>query len=109
MIRDGDRNTTYYHTSTIIRRKRNRIEFLKNSDDTWCSDPNQMRSLIVNHFKSLFSAPVASQSSSKTLMDCFPEISTEALQWIQEDYTCAEVMNALKAMGPLKAPGPDGF
>ncbi|KAG7543761.1 Ribonuclease H-like superfamily [Arabidopsis thaliana x Arabidopsis arenosa] len=30
----GDRNTTYFHTSTIIRRRRNRIESLKGDDSS---------------------------------------------------------------------------
>ncbi|GKD65668.1 hypothetical protein Tco_1307776 [Tanacetum coccineum] len=34
-LRDGDRNTNYFHTSTIIRRKFNRIEALKNDADEW--------------------------------------------------------------------------
>ena len=31
----GDRNTKYYHTSTIVRRKRNKIEMLKDEDGRW--------------------------------------------------------------------------
>ena len=31
----GDRNTKYFHTSTIIRRCRNRIEALKDNEDRW--------------------------------------------------------------------------
>ena len=33
-IRDGDRNTKYFHTSTIIRRRMNRIDAIKTSDET---------------------------------------------------------------------------
>lgn len=33
----GDRNTTYFHTSTIIRRRRNRIEMLQNDAGLWIS------------------------------------------------------------------------
>ncbi|XP_010687131.1 uncharacterized protein LOC104901277 [Beta vulgaris subsp. vulgaris] len=32
-IRDGDRNTRYFHLSTLIRRRRNRIETLKDESD----------------------------------------------------------------------------
>jgi len=37
-IRDGDRNTKYFHTSTITRRRFNRIDTLKDSEDMWCTD-----------------------------------------------------------------------
>jgi len=38
----GDRNTTYFHTSTVIRRRRNRIEMLKNNEDQWVSDSREL-------------------------------------------------------------------
>ncbi|KAL8167793.1 hypothetical protein V2J09_009292 [Rumex salicifolius] len=34
-IRLGDRDTSYFHTSTVIRRRRNRVEFLKNDHGHW--------------------------------------------------------------------------
>ncbi|KAJ8445993.1 hypothetical protein Cgig2_021825 [Carnegiea gigantea] len=46
VIRDGNRNTTYYHTSTIIRRRFNCIETLKGPDGTWHSDPIQVQNLV---------------------------------------------------------------
>lgn len=35
----GDRNTSFFHTSTVIRRRRNRIETLRNEEGVWLSDP----------------------------------------------------------------------
>lgn len=34
----GDRNTRYFHTQTMIRRKRNRIHRLHLPNGEWCSD-----------------------------------------------------------------------
>ncbi|XP_021730835.1 uncharacterized protein LOC110697764 [Chenopodium quinoa] len=42
-ICDGDRNTRFFHLSTIIRRRRNRIETLKDSNDEWVTDPTQVK------------------------------------------------------------------
>ncbi|KAJ8452651.1 hypothetical protein Cgig2_004987 [Carnegiea gigantea] len=40
-IRNGDRNTHYFHRSVIIRRKFNRIEALQNDDREWVTEPDE--------------------------------------------------------------------
>lgn len=34
-INDGDRNTRYFHLSTVIRRRRNKIETLQDEYGEW--------------------------------------------------------------------------
>ncbi|CAA7029675.1 unnamed protein product [Microthlaspi erraticum] len=45
----GDRNTRFFHTSTVIRRQRNRIEMLKRSDGSWITDSAEME-LLAREF-----------------------------------------------------------
>lgn len=40
-IQFGDKNTKLFHTTTIIRRRRNQIVALKREDDTWCNDQDE--------------------------------------------------------------------
>ncbi|XP_021729754.1 uncharacterized protein LOC110696708 [Chenopodium quinoa] len=49
-IPDGDRNTRYFHLSTIMRRRRNRIETLQDGDGNWIQCPNRVKSMVVNFF-----------------------------------------------------------
>lgn len=51
----GDRNTSYFHTSTIIRRRRNRVEMLKNDEGGWISEPKELENLAVSYYKRLYS------------------------------------------------------
>ncbi|XP_019087314.1 PREDICTED: uncharacterized protein LOC109127232 [Camelina sativa] len=51
----GDRNTTYFHTSTIVRRRRNHIEMLKKDDGVWVSDSSEFETLAVGYYKKLYS------------------------------------------------------
>ncbi|XP_021671097.2 uncharacterized protein LOC110657961 [Hevea brasiliensis] len=37
-IQGGDRNTAYFHMKTVCRRRRNRVEMLKNGDGVWVED-----------------------------------------------------------------------
>ncbi|XP_061371034.1 uncharacterized protein LOC133313656 [Gastrolobium bilobum] len=53
-IANGDRNTTFYHT-TIIRRARNRISELKNDQGYMVKEESELILLIHSFFKKLFS------------------------------------------------------
>ena len=55
-IRDGDRNTHYFHLSTIIRRKSNRTEALQDSSGTWITGPT-----ALSHFCLLYTSDAADE------------------------------------------------
>ncbi|XP_074303688.1 uncharacterized protein LOC141638174 [Silene latifolia] len=46
-IKDGDRNTSYFYVSTLVRRWRNRITTLKNEAGEWMENPNDIKSLVI--------------------------------------------------------------
>ena len=50
----GDKNTKYFHASTIVRRQRNRILCLKNKEGNWVNSENQLGLVINGNFKDLF-------------------------------------------------------
>ena len=50
----GDKNTKFYHASTIVRRCRNKIESLKNANREWVMDPIMPKNLIQDNYKNLF-------------------------------------------------------
>lgn len=52
-IQEGDRNTNYYHRSTVIRRNRGRVQALK-IEGEWVSDPIILANHVNNHFSQLF-------------------------------------------------------
>lgn len=51
----GDRNTKYFHTSTVIRRRRNRIEALKDDEGRWIHDSKELEKMAVAYYKRLYS------------------------------------------------------
>lgn len=66
-----------------------------------------LKDLVVDFFTSLFSSnPEAGGVFAKGM---FPPLEKDARQRLDELYTIEEVSKALKGMGPLKAPRPDGF
>ncbi|CAN1120799.1 hypothetical protein LINPERHAP2_LOCUS413 [Linum perenne] len=55
-IKDGDRNTKFFHLSTLCRRKANWIQGLKLDDGSWSYDDAELKKMAVAYFENLFKA-----------------------------------------------------
>ncbi|KAL8143992.1 hypothetical protein V2J09_017024 [Rumex salicifolius] len=76
-LKDGDRNTKFFHTSTLIRRKANRVVALKREDSSWIFQKEELEDHVVGFFADLYHLPME---------DCFPiEIGREVGFEITED------------------------
>ena len=67
-LRDGDRNTKLFHLSTIIRRRHNAIDAIRNDAGGWILDKKEIGQHIREKFKVLFteeeiSCPLTSTTS----------------------------------------------
>jgi len=107
-IRDGDRNTKYFHISTIIRRRLNRIEALQHEDGHWITSSVEVQKHVVDFFSSLYT-----ESTPHPQIDLpsglFPQPPEDKLTKLYKPYSPEEIVLALRSMDPYKAPGPDGF
>lgn len=71
-ISNGDRNTSFFHMSTIRRRWRNTITTIKDDSGHWVHDKSQVKHLFVNFFTKLFTEE--GESDLKAVpQDIFPE------------------------------------
>ncbi|GKA76429.1 hypothetical protein Tco_0782890 [Tanacetum coccineum] len=108
-LRDGDRNTTYFHTSTIIRRKFNRIEALKNDADEWILDQDELKNMMVSFFRNLYSITEEPPYNMELPIKYFPPITTSDFEKLTRPFTVNDINEVIFSMGSYKAPGPDGF
>uniref|UniRef100_A0A2N9ET81 Reverse transcriptase domain-containing protein n=2 Tax=Fagus sylvatica TaxID=28930 RepID=A0A2N9ET81_FAGSY len=53
-LREGDRNSKFFHLSTLIRRRCNRINEIKLEDGTWLFGREAIGNYFTNHFKSIY-------------------------------------------------------
>jgi len=53
-IKYGDRNTRFYHLSTIVRRHANRIEALQDTHGNWVWEIEDIKSMVREFFLSLY-------------------------------------------------------
>ncbi|XP_074265314.1 uncharacterized protein LOC141587744 [Silene latifolia] len=108
-IHDGDRNTSYFHVSTLVRRWKNRINALKNDEGEWVENCDEVKSLIVEYYKKLYTEEENGEAIADIPYDIFQEFSNEHWDWLNRYYSHAEIERAIFDMGSLKASGPDGF
>lgn len=51
-----DRNTKFFHLSTLVRRRENRSEVLQAVDGYWAVDPVMLKEMDLEYYKSLYKA-----------------------------------------------------
>ncbi|KAF8390857.1 hypothetical protein HHK36_023156 [Tetracentron sinense] len=95
-LKYGDRNTKFFHTSTLIRRRRNKIEALKGDDGTWSTDPCQLKQMAIYYFQQLYSAAQA-EPPQCSLISHFPALSVEELDALNAPLRSIEIKHATKA------------
>jgi exonuclease III len=105
----GDRNTAFFHLSTICRRHRNKIWCLKNSEGSWCHSTPDIKNLIRNHFVKIYTSEEISPPISTSNPNLFSSLSDNTCSLLTTPPTRADIEAAIRSFKPLKAPGPDGF
>lgn len=53
-LREGDKNSSYFHAATAERRKRNRIDHLITAEGVECRSENEIAGEIARYFEILF-------------------------------------------------------
>lgn len=108
-LRDGDRNTSYYHTKTNIRRRRSRVKSLKNDNNLWVENDEEVKAMVNEFFKGLFREEEVERHRTAGQPHSWPLVSSEEWQQVCRAVTPEEIKAAMLSIGGLKAPGSDGF
>jgi hypothetical protein len=66
-VKFGDKNTSFFHAQTIIRRKRNRIHRLQLPNGLWSSDTSILQEEAQSFFKTFFAAPIITMTAPSLL------------------------------------------
>lgn len=107
-LKEGDRNTRFFHNKAKWRAKKNRISKLRGPDGTVVKSTHEMEKIATDYFKDMFTAdPCIDQSRVSRLFQ--EKVSPEMNVDLCKDFTEQEIADALFQIGPIKAPGPDGF
>lgn len=106
-ITEGDRNTKFFHVSTIVHRKRNKIEKIKIKGN-WSDDSEAIFNHINSYYNSLFSSTIQGEGLDSDF-PTGPSLTNRDNNLLTGPISWYEVRKVIFGMKPLKAPGPDGF
>ncbi|BFG37609.1 hypothetical protein CerSpe_238830 [Prunus speciosa] len=105
---EGDSNTSYFHQSTIQRRRQNKIARIKDHEGRWVDNPKKIRHTIEAHFKELFTT--SGNRDWSEAIDCVPSVVTDEMNIVlTSPVTEQEVKEVASQMGGMRAPRLDGF
>eukprot|EP00253_Pinus_taeda_P015705 PITA_15705 len=110
-LREGERNTKFFHKEMVQHRQRNRIFSIKNQEGQRVIQHEEIEKVMVNHFKDILREPQTNRA------DAIAKISTEIPNVVTRDQNLAlmrkitmeEVEDIVRNMKRNKAPGPDGY
>ena len=107
-LKDGDRNSKFFHISSIIRRRKNNIDAIKGDNGEWIVNLSEIREFVVSKFQHLFSEePPTYLEDLDNLIPAV--ISAEENSNLCRTPTPLEIKEVLFNMQGLKSPGPDGL
>ena len=107
-LKDGDRNSKFFHMSTVIRRRKNSIDTIRGDDGEWIVKISEIREFAVQKFNHLFTSDTVSFPSD------LDNLITPAITDLENSSLCLipspiEIRDAMFSMHSLKSPGPDGL
>ena len=96
----------FFHTFTLIKRRRNAIDFLKLSSGAWSFERQEIGNCFTSHFRNVFisSVPILDEDLLSLFDNC---ISAEENATICATPLEQEIFSALSDIGSTKAPGLD--
>ncbi|XP_073360138.1 uncharacterized protein [Aegilops tauschii subsp. strangulata] len=107
-LREGDRNTQFFHRKAVWRARKNRIKALIDEAGVTYRDHGSMAAMATAYFSKLFTAD--SSLCADPVIDLIQTRVTDSMNdGLCTDFSDKEIVDALFQIGPLKAPGPDGF
>jgi hypothetical protein len=107
-LKEGDRNSRFFHVSTLVRRRRNHIEAIKSDQGDWLREWSEISQDFNTNFQDLYSEESATfpEDLDGLVQNCITDQENEQICRIP---TREEIKTTIFEMHPCKAPGPDGL
>ncbi|XP_061343725.1 uncharacterized protein LOC133289741 [Gastrolobium bilobum] len=107
-LKYGDKNSKFFHSSTVSRRRHNRIVTLKNEQGKWVSDTKELVDMAVAYYQQLFKGEDEIEEVFP-ILNAFPNLRLEETRVLSAMPDKEEIRRTIFRMGKFMAPGPDGL
>ena len=105
-LKEGDRNTRFFHTVATNKRRKNSIESIDvNGEES--GDPEIIKREAISYFKKIFKEDNHNRPTFKGLN--FKQLSRDQASSLILPFSNEEIDEAVSSCAADKAPGPDGF
>eukprot|EP00253_Pinus_taeda_P005412 PITA_05412 len=110
-LKEGEKNTKFFHRSTIQRRMRNNISQIINEQGEKMETQEEIEHEFIQHFKEMSKEPNINRTAAiEEITQHIPHlISEEQNSLLLKPISMQEVETAAFSLKVGKAPGPDGF
>ena len=110
-LREGDRNTSFFHKSTVQHRQQNQINRLKERDGTILEEQRPIEQELIWYFSDLLSkSEDEDQRNRRNITEHIPKLVTQDHNFIlMRPIKWEKVEEVVLQMEKGTAPGPDGF
>jgi hypothetical protein len=110
-LKEGERNTKFFHRSTIARRSHNKILKIRDQDGIERESHQDIENTLVKHFQEIAKEPNLDRTEAiQRIVRHIPKLVTEEHNVnLCKPISKEEVDQVIQEMPNGKAPGPDGF
>ncbi|KAG6683712.1 hypothetical protein I3842_12G027600 [Carya illinoinensis] len=107
-LKEGDRNSRYFHKCATQRRQWNAIRVVGNETGQVARNQEEISSLFQEYYQNLFESSNP-RNIEDILRDIEPGVTIDMNRQLVKECSFDEVKQAVFEMDPMSAPGPDGF
>uniref|UniRef100_A0A803PQY4 Reverse transcriptase domain-containing protein n=1 Tax=Cannabis sativa TaxID=3483 RepID=A0A803PQY4_CANSA len=109
-IKNGDSNTSVFHSSIKERTRHNRILSIVNAQGERVDDQEKITKAFLHYYKELLgTSMIGRQRVKNSVMKEGPLITTTHAETLMTDFSKEEIKAAMFSIPRVKSPGPDGY
>ena len=94
-LKDGDRNTRFFHSKASQRRRKNYIRGLYDKVGQWCTNPSRVEGIVLEFYQALFTSQ--NPENFDEILAQMPQLVTDEMNNdLMTEFQKEEVETALK-------------